>query len=153
MHAPSASSTIFELLVELQLTTEELYRLFAEQIPSQQEFWLERASTVNRLAVWLRVVQVEMQEGAIEFNAQRFSRRSVRLALEEAQLLLRTVREQPVDHTRAIEMALTLESSSVKQHCHEVVLSCSTIAQQVRKTLAQVMRSHRAHFQPDMVNV
>ena len=152
MPAPSATSVMFELLVELQLTTEELYRTFAAQLPAEEEFWHERAATVHRLAVWMRVVQVEMQEGAIEYNAQRFSRRAVRLALQQAELLLQEAREHPVDHARAIEMALTLENSPVKQHCHEVVLSCSTIAQQVRKTLSQLMRTHRAHFQQEAIS-
>ena len=142
----SSMNALFELLVELLLSTEELYRLFAAQLPDDAVFWEERAATMHRLAAWMRSLQFEIQEGAIGFNARRFAAEDAQRALTDARLLCEHVRQQPVTSTEAVEMALALERSSVKQYCYDVVVNHSGIASRVRQTMAEMLDTHRGHL-------
>lgn len=108
---------LLELSIELELKASELYRLFGELYPADQDFWYQLHIEERSHATLLRAALASFSNrGVLPTNMLSSSRADVQETIEEIQSLIDQCKASPLTRRDAFQIALKLEDESAEQH-------------------------------------
>ncbi|OPZ84365.1 MAG: hypothetical protein BWY76_01873 [bacterium ADurb.Bin429] len=146
MIPPRAMNSIFERLVEIELTIGELYGRYAARFPATAEVWEGLQHDERRHADWLRSLQLQIQEkdANIGFDADRFSPTVLDAYLS---IVRAALTESDGDtEAQAFHRAVAIEQSFVETRFYDVATGTHPTIARVFKALAEETKHHRARL-------
>lgn len=144
MNDQERQASLCELLITHEEAIGQVYALFATRFTEHAEFWMRLHREEQDHAMLIRTLQLEMQEGQVQFDEHRVNLIAIRMSINYARAILSYAQKQNVSLDTALGMALDLEDALLEKNVLHIFHANGTILQ---KTFQQLEQTFVDHFQ------
>lgn len=144
MENKNETEDILELMRSYELLLKDLYRLFADKIPAEKEFWLKLSEEENKHAYWLEVLGMNIEKKDISLNDDyRFNLPLIKSSITHIQESLNDFKKVEMSFFDALTFASDTENSMIEKKFFEIFYGISDDFDRVMNLLKEETEEHR----------
>lgn len=139
---------ILELMQSYELLLKDLYRIFADKIPAEKEFWLKLAEEEDKHAYWLEVLSINIKKRDISLDGDdRFNLPLIKISIKHIQEALDDFKKVDLSFFDALNFAKDIENSMIEKKFFEVFYGIDEDFDRVMKLLKEETEEHRKRIE------
>lgn len=135
------------LLAELEEGLGNLYRAFAEAIPSASDFWRRMAVEKDSHRTLVENIEEQFQKGAWHFHRPAFASGAVADCCNRVHTMTEQVYQDGVTMRDALHYALALEKGKIESDFHQIVEADTSETIEIIESMRGFTRAHVRHLQ------
>jgi len=143
MSREKTTDQAIEGLVEIEEALSEIYQLFAERFPANQDLWSGMAREETAHAEWVRDLYRRVEEGSLALSKDRFRVEGIQLFLDYVKDKFEEAKEEKLPFLHALDIALDLESSLLERRFYEIFETDPESSEQPLLDMEQQIQAHR----------
>lgn len=143
MENKNRTEDVLELMRSYELLLKDLYKLFADKIPTEKDFWMKLSEEENKHAYWLEVLGVNMQKQELSLNGDsRFNLPLIKSSIEHVKEAVEDFNKIELNLFDALIFAKDIENSMIEKKFFEVFYGINDDFDRVMKLLKEETEKH-----------